>query len=128
MLNRVVTIFLISSLIWVQTPISQLLKVYTLVEHFYEHKSENKNLSLFGFFSMHYVHDTDDHPGHDRDMQLPFKQCNQVSFTIGFFEQTVFQLPQKTTHLAIIKPLSRHTSPYHAAEALSKIWQPPRTC
>ncbi|MBS1771238.1 MAG: hypothetical protein JST82_00155 [Bacteroidetes bacterium] len=127
-MSRAITIFLISSLIWVQTPIGQLLKIYTLVEHYYEHKSENKDLSILGFLSMHYAHDTDDHPGHDRDMQLPFKQCSTVSFVISFFEHNGFQLPQKIMYAAVTKSLSRYTSPFHAAEALSKIWQPPRAC
>lgn len=125
---RVITISLLVALVWIQTPVAQLLKVYTLVEHYFEHKSENTHLSIFDFLHMHYADDHADHPGHDRDMQLPFKQCSPVSFAISFFEHSSFELPEKTVYVAITKQLSRYTSPYHAAEALSKIWQPPRAC
>lgn len=124
---RAMVILLLSSLIWVHTPVAQLLKVYTLVEHYHEHKDENKDLGVWDFLAMHYTQDTDDHPGHDRDMQLPFKQCSHVaSFALIFFEQVQVEIPQQATYVLLAKPLSRYNAPHHAAEAFSKIWQPPR--
>lgn len=125
-MTRVIAILLFISVVWVQTPVAQLLKIHALVEHYHEHKTENRKLSVMDFLYMHYAHDTDNHPGHDRDMQLPFKQCTPISFAIGFIEQARFELSQKPVYAGIIKPLSHYRSPYHATEALAKIWQPPR--
>lgn len=125
-MGRVFGILLLSTFIWVQTPVIQLLKVSTLIEHYYEHRLENNELSIIDYLALHYVHDTDRHPGHDRDMQLPFKQGTSIAFATVFFEQVKFDLPQECEYMSIAQTISQYKSPYQAKEALSRIWQPPR--
>ena len=123
---RILAISLLALVVWVQTPVVQLLKVHTLVEHYYEHKTGSKKLSVADFLYMHYANDQDDPPLHPRDMQLPFKQYSPTSFVVVFFAPVKFELHQTPGYSNSNKPLLYYKSPYHATEILAKIWQPPR--
>lgn len=102
------------------------MKVSTLIEHYYEHRSLDIDLGIIDYLIMHYVDDTNKHADHDRDMQLPFKQGTAISFAIVFFEHPKFDLPQKSDYLSVSQTLSQYKCPYQAKETLFRIWQPPR--
>lgn len=105
---------------------NQLLKMPLLIEHYFDHQVENKDLTLFRFLNMHY---TNLHPvdkNHKKDMQLPFKSHSDCStaFSMNFIvsESITLEMPETESHRKrcvyidqlLIDPL------------LTKILQPPR--
>ncbi|MGN6476108.1 MAG: hypothetical protein ACTHKV_02695 [Flavipsychrobacter sp.] len=126
-MTRFIAILMLGTVLMIQTPVHQFLKLGTLVEHYYEHKNLNSEISFWGFLEMHYAHDDVKHADYDRDMQLPFKHCSHLGLLFTYFEHTtVYNWKQSTYFPDIVKPLSAYSTPFHTAEALSNIWQPPR--
>ncbi|MBS1637171.1 MAG: hypothetical protein JST26_14730 [Bacteroidetes bacterium] len=79
-MKRLIAIFFVSSILFAQTELHQLAKLPVLVQHFFEHKAENKDLSLVSFLKMHYFNGDPKDKDYERDMKLPFKSndCPQV--------------------------------------------------
>lgn len=71
-LKKLFTILLLSILSFHQTELHQVLKFPVLVEHYFEHREENKELTLLEFLKLHYLDDKVK-SDYQRDMQLPFK-------------------------------------------------------
>ena len=70
----------------------QLLKLPILVQHFFQHKQEDKHLSFWAFLNMHYAEKTVIDADYQQDMQLPFKTNDadicmsaSISFPAPFF-------------------------------------------
>jgi hypothetical protein len=55
------------------TELHQLLKAPLLIEHFMEHREENKDITLWQFLYAHYAGDYVKDADYDKDMKLPFK-------------------------------------------------------
>ena len=74
------------------TPVGELFKLPVLIEHFQEHRRETPDMTLIGFFILHYfsgdVRDAD----YERDMQLPFKtvELSALSLAIAPSEPAPF--------------------------------------
>lgn len=110
------------------TEFSQVLKMPLLVEHFIEHRHENKNITLYQFLYMHYamgdVHDAD----YAKDMKLPFKtHDNCLASIINFY------LPSQKVD--ITKPVQfienqhfKRQEIFLQSTFLSNIWEPPKIC
>lgn len=75
------------------TPFGELLKLPVLIEHLREHRRESPDMTLIGFFILHYfsgdVRDAD----YERDMQLPFK-------TVDFSGMSLATVPVETAPAA----------------------------
>ena len=108
------------------TEASQLLKLPVLVQHYYEHKAGNANVTLVQFLHMHYMGHDDDDTDNLRDMQLPFKtmdDCCNIAFNslppqkLQISEVVVYEVQQEFTLLNEVSPLSI---------SLEDIFQPPR--
>ena len=108
------------------TELHQLLKAPVLIEHFIEHKEENKGITLWHFLYVHYalgdVKDSD----YEKDMKLPFKTHHSC---VSSFSNVY--LP--AVKLSIEKPLQfiKEENPakndqFLLTSFLSNIWQPPR--
>jgi hypothetical protein len=76
-MKKGVTIFLLVSMVSLQTPVGQLLKLPLLIEHFIKHQQQD-GVSLLAYLQDHY---SEDH--HDADLpedeQLPFKKHHRLS-------------------------------------------------
>lgn len=97
-----------------------------LVEHFIEHRKENKNITLYQFLSMHYTMGDVKDADYEKDMKLPFKTHDNCIATV----LNVYLPSQKIT---VIKPVQFIEKKYPKAQEkylyssfLSIIWQPPR--
>ena len=105
---------------------NQLLKMPLLIEHYFDHQEENKDLTLFQFLNMHYAHPHPKDANHQKDMELPFKSHSDCSFAISMnfivSESITLETPETESHTKrcvykdqlLIDPL------------LTKILQPPR--
>lgn len=69
-MTRFIAILLLSLQLLTNTELCQLGKLPVLVSHYKEHKASNKDLTFFGFLSMHYFNGD---PHDNTDMELPFK-------------------------------------------------------
>lgn len=110
------------------TELYQFLKIPLLVEHFTEHREENKNITLYQFLYMHYalgdVRDAD----YEKDMKLPFKTHDHSVASV----LNVYLPSQKVTVIEPAQFIEKkypkgHEKILHSS-FLSNIWQPPRIC
>jgi len=110
----------------IQTPVSQLMRVSILVEHYFEHHDRDGKIGFIDFLKMHYADGgaEDNHP--DRDRQLPFKQSVPTSLIFTFFQAAEVNLPTAVFYPPTMKQKHLFRAPYYSSESLSNIWQPPR--
>lgn len=108
------------------TEVHQLLKTPLLVDHYLEHKNENKELSLLSFLEMHYLNGNHIDADHDKDIQLPFKnfQDNHPNVVLALPEQIVFFQPQITLDDELVPNFNK--SQIFISSFLTNIWQPPK--
>ena len=113
------------------TELYQLLKLPFLVEHFMEHKEQNKDITLLDFLSLHYANGDVKDADYEEDMKLPFKSHSNTITTniVDAMASTVLKI---TIHpkpnfvelkVIIIAKEAIFASSYH-----SNIWQPPKFC
>ncbi|MEO6683403.1 MAG: hypothetical protein ABIN48_11340 [Ginsengibacter sp.] len=107
---------------------NQLLKMPLLVEHYFDHQEENKDLTLLQFLNMHY---TNPHPvdkNHEKDMQLPFKSHSDCSsaISVNYIVSESILLDRPETE--IIRKRAVFKNQFLVDPLLTKILQPPRPC
>ena len=104
----------------------QVLKFPVILQHFHEHKKENKDITFLEFLDIHYMHGSQVNNDYERDMQLPFKRMNHhVNMTpvhIKTFISTTLAVMQapKNTDFIIVDDHRTHS------KYLSTIFQPPK--
>jgi len=125
-LKKIIAISLLSLYLFSTTELSQLLKVPFLIEHFAEHRDENKHLNLWQFLYLHYAVSHGVDADHHADMQLPFKthhNCVASFSNVIVPKQKVFI----TKPVFGIEDLAVNPDDsYISSNFLSNIWQPPR--
>lgn len=72
-MKKTFAIFLVSLYIFSFTEISELLKLPVLIEHYGEHKAEDKDITILGFIALHYLNGSQKDSDYAKDMKLPFK-------------------------------------------------------
>lgn len=97
-MKKLISIFLICIYLVSFTEAKEILKLHAFVEHFKEHKSENKDITVFKFIVMHYLSGSKKDKDYQEDMKLPFKTHDFSSFAF-----ITFDIP-KTFNLEIEKP------------------------
>lgn len=111
------------------TEAHEFLKIPQLIEHFIEHKSEDKSTTFIDFIVMHYSTSDDGDNDNSKDDQLPFKShhdCQNYSttgdITFNNIHITVKSLPIEE------KIYNTYSSEFISSSYLSSIWQPPKSC
>ena len=111
------------------TQLSELLKLPMLVQHYIEHKEENKDLSLIGFLEIHYAHGSPKDADYDKDMKLPFKSItNSNVSSISFCTPLPFFKNNPIVYFENKKQQFSEYSFTYSSAFLSSIWQPPKSC
>ncbi len=113
------------------TELYQLLKLPFLVEHFMEHKEQNKHITLLDFLYLHYANGNVKDADYEKDMKLPFKtQNNHVSINIiGIVASSIMKeirSPKSNFVQSKLNILSKES--FFSSSYLSNIWQPPKYC
>lgn len=115
-------VYLISS-----TELRQLLKFPLLIQHYAEHKAENKSLRLLQFLAMHYNDEDIIDLDYSKDQQLPFKSQNgYTGAVLSVFEPTPFYLLVPRTFFYTAKHHFIPNDDFTNTVFLSSIWQPPK--
>ncbi len=108
--------------------INELLKVNTLVQHYYETKKEDNTVTFFNFLFMHYIADDFNDKDNSRDDQLPFKSAGTC-----ISNSTALYMPGKNIQL-----LTSHPFPLNTEDFITKrdsfilpsfhafVWHPPK--
>lgn len=127
-MKRYVSIVLLFFYVFSMTEVHQLLKAPKLVEHFIEHKNENKGITLISFLEMHYLNGFTKDADFEKDMKLPFKasQDNCFSFVVLLPTSEKFELNNELFVFEIHKPTILQKSQVFISNYLSAIWQPPK--
>jgi hypothetical protein len=130
-LKKIIAIFFLSIFLCANTEIGQLLKLPTLVQHYFEHRN-NKNddelgISFISFLKNHYNqnshHASDAKHSHKN---LPFKTCNCQSFNtmMVLLQQPIFLL-HHTAIISIIQ-ITFYAEQHYTSKSFGSIWQPPK--
>jgi hypothetical protein len=103
----------------------QLLKLPFLIEHYFEHQSQQNHLGVMDFFAMHYTLEHEHAKEHQSDTRLPFKQVHVTDLAIVHHwaspslvrkpSATFLSLPSFASPLFLIP-----TAP------IASVWQPPK--
>lgn len=126
-MKNILVYSLLSLFVLAHTELIQVVKLPLLVEHFLEHKSENKSVNIFSFLYIHYIKEVQTDNDYSEDIKLPFKS-NQVSqnssssslVPLQFILSSVYVFITCLKNTAIFS-FNFISSSYHIA-----IWQPPR--
>lgn len=107
----------------VQSPLHEIIKLPSLVDHFIQHQTKEPNISFFDFIEEHYLNV--DNNTDDIHKKLPFKDENHP-LMIGFNYVTSSPLSHIPNCFPSKKEFIQH---YKQSESLGEtrsIWQPPR--
>lgn len=125
-MKKLISILLLSLYLVSTTEVYQLLKIPALIEHYWEHKTLNPEMSLIAFLKTHYDHPVKD-GDYSKDQKLPFVIHSiplSLVFTIG--QRFIFDLKNNG-----FKQMKSHKIPSKDEDFcykgfLSSVWEPPR--
>lgn len=109
------------------TPVAEFLKFPQLVQHYFDHISENDQHSFTAFLFQHYFIEDGTDKDATEDSRLPFKSGDQL-LTSGFVS---VDPPQPVTVMPVITTGSEKKYTIHQDDRLpdqypGTVWQPPR--
>jgi len=108
------------------TDLSQFIKLPVLAQHFFEHRDQDKEISIWKFLYLHYANDHGEDADHHRDMQLPFKSPDNCITTVF----SHFLPSQKIVVKASVQFIGKKDfAPRQSilySTFIPNIWQPPR--
>jgi hypothetical protein len=125
--KKVTACIFLSIYLFSVTELRQLIKFPLLVQHYLEHKAENKSLTLLEFLRIHYHDETIMDADYAKDMQLPFKShdaCHCISFNAHTF-QLFATVIEKPVRILPVKHIICNDV-FINSVYLSAVWQPPR--
>lgn len=129
-MRQFTVLFFLTAVLFTATPLQQLFKLPVLVQHYYEHKQIDKNISIIAFLKLHYLEeeegsDTDD----KRDQQLPFKSLahfvTPTTINAGLTADAEIVIKPTIIGKPLLNPVYKQLK---SSQYLSSIWQPPKCC
>ena len=125
-MKKLISVAILSLYLITATEFYQLLKLPLLIDHFIQHKEENKSVTLLSFLQMHYIDPTVKDADYEQDMKLPFKTHseNAQHSILALIPQKSAAVLKKTyvePRIFLVQEELFSTSSY-----LSGIWQPPK--
>ena len=125
-MKKLISVAILSLYLISATELYQLLKMPLLIEHFIQHREENKSITLFSFLQMHYFDGDKKDADYEQDMKLPFKtHCENAHHT---YLALIPQKPTVADKKAHAEPRTFliHKEIFLTSSYLSGIWQPPK--
>lgn len=126
-MKKLIAILFLTVYVFSATEFNQLLKLPLLVEHYVEHKEENKLITFLEFLHMHYSTAHAKDADYNKDMKLPFKS---PSNTIAFNALNCLQANFETELNYPVRNAKAFYFIYSEhipnSALLNAIWQPPK--
>lgn len=131
-MKKCLAVILLSIYLCATTELYQLLKFPVLVEHFFEHKAKNSNISVLDFLALHYAgNHLQNHPHDDdyeQDQKLPFISHHDF-LTIVFTPGSAVWFEIENHNLPVVKrKIASYNDAYLSGEIINAVWQPPKFC
>jgi len=125
--KKLISILLLSLYLISTTEVYQLLKIPTLIEHYWEHKKLNPEMSLTAFLKTHYENPVKD-GDYGKDQKLPFV-IHSAPLTLIFTIHPGFCFEAKAESF---RPLQSHKIPSKDEDFCYKgftgsVWEPPKS-
>ena len=127
MLKKLIAILFCCAYLFSTTELHELIKLPLLIEHFAEHREQNKHITLWQFLYIHYAMGDVKDADYEEDMKLPFKShdncvAGNTTIYLSLSEKLSIQKPVQFLEKKIFETEDQflHTS------FRSNIWQPPR--
>lgn len=127
-MKRWLAISLLSLYLCSTTELFQFLKIPILIEHYFEHKEANPDMSVYAFLKLHYDHHVKD-ADYQTDQKLPFIRHHDFSSIVFIINPRISIDFSKNVHIPVFSQKIRAYN--HAVlewEVLDSIWQPPKFC
>ncbi len=126
-MQKAICILFLGVYLFSSTELRQLLKFPLLIQHYIEHKEQDKNITIWKFLSIHYEEATVIDIDYSKDQQLPFKSTDGYSGSaLGSFVPTAFySLVEKTFKEESVQYIVSNEF-LISSVYLSSIWQPPK--
>ena len=127
-LKKYLVWFCLSVYVFSNSPSGELLKIPVLVLHYFEHKTDNKNLSVFEFLYIHYANGDVQDADYAQDMKLPFKKIGKTSLSSLHLEcpNAFIFTPQKYEYKATFLSFMTYYNFQYSHTYFCEIWQPPK--
>lgn len=105
-MKKTIAILLLFTYIFSFTETRELLKLPNFIEHYNEHKTDNSQITLLDFITLHYLNGSQKDADYAKDMKLPFKthdlSCYNLViqdlpkiFDFYFSEVIIFEIKNK---------------------------------
>lgn len=128
-MKKGIAILFLSIYLCTVTEAHELLKLPVVFQHFTEHQTEDKSITVFQFLKIHYLQGDVQDDDYARDMQLPFKTAGE------FFASSVSAFVPLNSIIVLSYPTvisdnqwKGHGSPSFYSNYQVNIWQPPKPC
>ncbi len=121
------SILLLSFYLVSTTELYQLLKIPVLVEHFIDHKKENKEITFIDYLKMHYndpVKDAD----YQTDQKLPFVAHTSHLVLVFTANPDFFIEIKNDVIINHREKIHSYTIAFDDKDSSNSIWQPPKFC
>ncbi|MBO9691293.1 MULTISPECIES: hypothetical protein [unclassified Chryseobacterium] len=125
-MKKLISILLLSLYLVSTTEVYQLLKIPTLVEHYWEHKKLNPEMSLTAFLKTHYDHPVKD-GDYGKDQKLPFI-IHTAPLALIFIIGDPFHFEMRNDHFKQIKSrkMPSKNDNFCYKGFLRNAWEPPK--
>lgn len=127
-MKKITAILFLSVYLLSATELVELLKINTLVQHFYETNNTGKHVGFLSFLVMHYITDDLDDKDNDQDKQLPFKSTESSISNSTILYITVPGIKLLTTHFLVLNnPVIQIQKDWVIVTNFnSPVWHPPK--
>ncbi|MBI3232580.1 MAG: hypothetical protein HYZ42_00820 [Bacteroidetes bacterium] len=124
-MNRLIIIILLNSFLFAYTELHEVIKLPSLIGHYFEHQKEDSQVSFNDFLALHYSDNKHQSANHQHE-KLPFK--TELTLSVVFFD---LRNEESSVVLSPLVVAEDHLfldfeSPIYSLNACSGIWQPPK--
>lgn len=107
----------------------QFFKLPELVQHFQEHRAQDKELTVWQFFKIHYTGNDDEKDvDYAKDMKLPFKKHEFTHHitSVVIVAPVASPVLDKPPVYSVERNLPLQGQHFRSSLLIANIWQPPR--
>ena len=130
-MKKIIAILFLGIYLTTTTEIFELLKFPVLLSHFFDHQSDNNQITFVSFIEMHYSFKNIHFKKNHNDTKLPFKThhcCSSCSSLSTFLEPNIHFIFNKNIFIPQYIKSNYSFTFIFISNFKSTIWQPPKIC